>query len=111
LIIVILLLLVVRGGGGGGRDKNYELQEATWGIQARSGWDEGAGFSGAGGELAQAPQAIIAPQHKQNIIGAAQRIEGESASHWQQPDQQPAQPAQPQAGQDSIDTSFLDDLL
>jgi hypothetical protein len=111
LIIVILLLLVVRGGGRGGRDKNYELQEATWGIQARSGWDEGIGFSGAGGELAQAPQAVIAPQQKQNIIGAAQRIEGESASHWQQPAQQPAQPAQPQAGQGSIDTSFLDDLL
>ncbi len=50
LIIVILLLLVIRGGGRGGRDKNYELQEATWGIQARSGWDEGIGFSGAGGE-------------------------------------------------------------
>lgn len=108
LIIVILLLLVVRGGGRGGRNKNYELQEATWGIQARSGWDEGIGFSGVGGQLAQAPQAVVAPQHEQNIIGAAQRIENEKPSHWQQP---ALQPAPPQEGQGAIDTSFLDDLL
>lgn len=106
LIIVILLLLVVRGGGRGGRDKNYELQEATWGIQPRSGWDEGVGFSGTETQLSQAPQAVIAPQQEQNIIGAAQRIESQSTNNWQQP-----QPAQPQVGQGSIDTSFLDDLL
>ena len=111
LIIAVLLLLVIRGGGRGGRDKNYELQEATWGIQARSGWDDGVGFSGAGTQPTQAPQAVIAPQYEQNIIGAAQRIDNQSANNWQQPEPQSPQPAQPQGGQSSIDTSFLDDLL
>jgi sugar lactone lactonase YvrE len=111
LIIAVLLLLVIRGGGRGGRDKNYELQEATWGIQARSGWDDSVGFSGAGAQPTQAPQAVIAPQYEQNIIGAAQRIDNQSANNWQQPEPQSTQPAQPQGGQSSIDTSFLDDLL
>ena len=110
LIIVILLLLVVRGGRSG-RDKNYELQEATWGIQSRSGWDEDIGFSGAAVQPTQAPQALVAPQYEQNIIGAAQRIESENTNNWQQTAPQPAQPVQPQTGQSSIDTSFLDDLL
>ncbi len=110
LIIAILLLLVVRGGRGG-RDKNYELQEATWGIQSRSGWDDDIGFSGASAQPTQAPQAVIAPQSEQNIIGAAQRIESQSTNNWQQPEPQIAQPKQPQGGQSSIDTSFLDDLL
>ena len=110
LIIAILLLLVVRGGRSS-RDKNYELQEATWGIQSRSGWDDDIGFSGASVQPTQAPQALVAPQYEQNIIGAAQRIESQNTNNWQQPAPQPAQPAQPQDSQSSIDTSFLDDLL
>ena len=98
LIIAILLLLVVRGGRNS-RDKNYELQEATWGIESRSGWDEDIGFSGTTVQPIQAPQALVAPQSEQNIIGAAQRIESQNTNNWQQPAPQPAQPVQPQVGQ------------
>ena len=39
LVVIVLLVLVVRARGSANRrDKNYELQEATWGIQDAS-WD------------------------------------------------------------------------
>ena len=42
LISLLLLILVLRGRGGRKptRNKDWELQEATWGIEARSGWDD-----------------------------------------------------------------------
>ena len=47
LVALILLMLVLRGRGGKQRrDKEWELQEATWGIQARDGWDDVGSFGG-----------------------------------------------------------------
>jgi len=109
MITIILLVLVFRGRGGKAvRSEDWELQEATWGIQARDGWDDKGGF---GGQTAPpvAPPPSIQPAQQTDIYSAAQRI------------QQPAQPAQPQRwsqpaqqqqpAQGEIDTSFLDDLL
>ena len=111
LIAILLLVLVLRGRGGRkpGRNKEWELQEATWGIEARSGWDDVGSF---GGQVAPpvAPPPAIQPAQQNDIYAAAQRIQQPSQpvqqqQRWSQPTQQ-QQP--PQGG---IDTSFLDDLL
>ena len=102
------------------RDKSWELQEATWGIQDDMGWDDSPGF-GAATPVAPPPQ--ITSQVQDDIYSAAQRIE--SNDPYQRPVYQPQQPVlQPQnnallnelngnnqAPKPKIDTSFLDDLL
>ena len=109
LIAILLLVLVVRSRGSSkSRDKEWELQEATWGIQARSGWDEPSMIP-SGKPPVEAPPGIR-PGQQNDIYAAAQRIEDQSPSQpapqrWSQPAQQ-----QPPA-QGGIDTSFLDDLL
>jgi len=115
LVALILLLAVLRGRGGrGSRDKDWELQEATWGIQARDGWDD-AGTFGGRSKVPTAPPPAIQPAQQSEIYAAAQRIQqpaqttyqpqptSEQPQRWVQPTQQP-----PQGG---VDTSFLDDLL
>jgi hypothetical protein len=115
LIALILLLVVLRGrGGGGSRDKDWEIQEATWGIQARDGWDNTGTFGGRT-KVPASPPPAIQPAQQSEIYAAAQRIEQpaqttyqpqptiEQPQRWVQPTQQPPQ--------DGVDTSFLDDLL
>jgi hypothetical protein len=115
LVALILLLAVLRGRGGrGSRDKDWELQEATWGIQARDGWDD-AGTFGGRSKVPAAPPPAIQPAQQSEIYAAAQRIQQpaqttyqpqptiEQPQRWVQPTQQPPQ--------DGVDTSFLDDLL
>ena len=111
LISIFLLILVLRGKGGKPtRNKDWELQEATWGIEARSGWDDVGSFGGQVSPPVSAPPAIQ-PAQQNDIYAAAERI------------QQPTQPSQPtqsqpqrwsqqqQPPQGGLDTSFLDDLL
>ena len=114
LIALLLLILVVRGRGNKSeRNKEWELQEATWGIQARDGWDDVGSF---GGNVAPpvAPPPGIKPAQQDDIFAAAQRIQQPTQPAQQQPAQpqrwsQPAQKQQPAQG--DLDTSFLDDLL
>ena len=121
LIAVFLLVAIVRTRNNKrARDKNWELQEATWGIQDDLGWDDTPGF-GAVAPVAPPPQ--ISPQAENDIYAAAQRIDSNQA--YQRPAYQPQQPVlQPQNNallnelndnketqKPSIDTSFLDDLL
>ena len=109
LVTVILLILVFRGRGGSpARNKEWELQEATWGIQARDGWDDAGSF---GGQVAPpvAPPAAIQPAQQNDIYAAAQRIEQPAQQPQPQRLTQTVQQQQPAQG--GIDTSFLDDLL
>ena len=109
LISLILLLLFVRGTGRKpARNREWELQEATWGIEARSGWDDVGSFGGQASPPVAPPKAIK-PAQQNDIYAPTDRI------------QQPSQPAMPQRWekqnqplqqpQGGIDTSFLDDLL
>jgi hypothetical protein len=110
LVALILLLAVVRNRGGksgGRRSKDYELQEATWGIQARDGWDDVGSFGGFS-QPSTPPPEPIKPQVQQDIYAAAQRIDSPAQSTQSQP-QRWQQPTQQQNS--GIDTSFLDDLL
>ena len=114
LIALLLLVLVVRGRGNkSDRNKEWELQEATWGIQARDGWDDTGSF---GGNVAApvAPPPGIKPAQQNDIYAAAQRIQQPTQPVQQQTAQpqnwsQPVQKQQPAQG--DLDTSFLDDLL
>ena len=107
LISLFLLILVLRGRGGNpNRSKEWELQEATWGIEARSGWDDVGTFGGQASPPVKAP-AAIRPARQNDIYAAAERIQQPEPSEQIQP-QRWSQPQQPQSG---LDTSFLDDLL
>jgi len=116
LISLLLLVLVLRGRGKKpARNREWELQEATWGIEARSGWDDTGTF---GGQVAPpvAPPPAIKPAQQNDIFAAAQRIQQPNQPVSPQPQrwvQQPpqTQPVRQQTRQDEIDTSFLDDLL
>ena len=111
LISLLLLLLVIRGREGKpARNKEWELQEATWGIEARSGWDDVGSF---GGQVAPpvAPPPSIQPAQQNDIYAAAQRIQQPSQPAMPQRWEQQTKPAQQQKPQGAIDTSFLDDLL
>ena len=114
LISLFLLILVLRGRGGKpGRNKEWELQEATWGIEARAGWDDVGTFGGQAAPPVAPPQAIQ-PAQQNDIYAAAQRIQQPPQQAPPQPQnwaQQPIQPVQRQQPQAGIDTSFLDDLL
>ena len=112
LISLLLLILVLRGRGGRKptRNKEWELQQATWGIEARSGWDDVGTFGGQA-SAPVAPPPAIQPAQQNDIYAAAQRIQEPSQPAQQQPQRwsQPTQQQQPPQG--GIDTSFLDDLL
>ena len=112
LIVVILLVFVLRGGGRNGksrRNKDYELQEATWGIQARDGWDDVGNFAGQTTVPVAPPPPAIKPVVQNDIFAAADRIQ-QPVQNQQPPAWQPPNPPQ-QSRQNQIDTSFLDDLL
>ena len=117
-IVLLLLVLVARSRGGGQkRNKNWELQEATWGIETPS-WDAPQTMP------APSPPPGVSAQQANDIYAAAERIAspdyGRPAYEASQPVLQPRvdmslldglvdqqqTPPQPQ-----IDTSFLDDLL
>ena len=116
MILERIHLLVLRGRGSRPtRNKEWELQEATWGIEARSGWDDVGTFGGQAAPPVAAPQAIQ-PSQQNDIYAAAQRIQQPSQpampQRWEQTQPtQPTQPLQQQQPQGGIDTSFLDDLL
>ena len=114
LITMLLLVLVLRGKGSkSARSKDWELQEATWGIQARDGWDDVGTFGGQSPPPVAPPQAIK-PAQQNDIYAAAQRIQQPSQPVQPQNQVQPqrwTQPAPQQPAQGGIDTSFLDDLL
>ena len=105
LITLLLLLLLVRGRGRKpAKNREWELQEATWGIQARDGWDDVGSF---GGQVAPpvAPPPAIQPKQQSDIYSSSERVQQPQEAHpqrWSQPSQQ---------SQPGIDTSFLDDLL
>ena len=121
LVAVFLLIAIVRTRNTKRmRDKNWELQEATWGIQDDLGWDDAPGF---GTSAPATPPPQITSQVENDIYSAAQRIGGND--QYQIPTYQAQQPVlQPQnkallnelnddkaAPKPDIDTSFLDDLL
>ena len=111
LISLLLLLLVVRGRGKKpARNKEWELQEATWGIEARSGWDDVGSFCGQAPPPVAAPPSIQ-PTKQNDIYAAAKRIQQPSQPAMPQRWDQQTQPVQQQQPQGGIDTSFLDDLL
>ena len=105
LITLLLLLLLVRGRGRKpAKNREWELQEATWGIQARDGWDDVGSF---GGQVAPpvAPPPAIQPKQQSDIYSSSERVQQPQEAQpqrWSQPSQQ---------SQPGIDTSFLDDLL
>jgi hypothetical protein len=123
-VAILLLLLVIRSRGGRPtKNKDFDMQEATWGIQARDGWDKTDSF--AAPTVAAPPS--VQPAVQQDIFSAAQRIENPMQNQQQafappqqnlqapqqilqpEPVQHFNQPQQPAKG--AIDTSFLDDLL
>jgi type II secretory pathway pseudopilin PulG len=126
LIIMLLLVIVVRSRGSTKkRNKNWELQEATWGIQD-GGWDAPASSPAPPSNVpAPSPPPGISTQQANDIYAAANQIQtdsyGRNAYQAQQPVLQPQvdpslldglmdEPASaPKSPQ--IDTSFLDDLL
>ena len=121
LVALLLLIGIVRTRNSKKmRDKNWELQEATWGIQDNMGWDDAPEF-GSVAPIAPPPQ--ITPQVESDLYSAAQRIEANDP--YQRQMYQPQQPVlrpqnnallnelnEPkQTQKPNIDTSFLDDLL
>ena len=121
IVALFLLITIIRTRNNRRtRDKNWELQEATWGIQDDVGWDDAPGFGTTTPPTAP-PQ--ITPQTQNDIYSAAQRIE--SNESYQRPAYQPQQPVlrpennallnelngDKQVVKPKIDTSFLDDLL
>ena len=123
-VALFLLIAIVRTRNNQRmKDKSWELQEATWGIQDNYGWDD----TPSSGEKAAAspPPPQITSQVQNDIYSAAERID--SNNPYQREMYQPQQPVlQPQnqsilndlTGGDTadpvkpkIDTSFLDDLL
>ena len=121
LVALLLVIGIIRTRNNNKmRNKNWELQEATWGIQDNMGWDDAPEF-GAMAPVAPPPQ--ITPQIETDLYSAAQRIEANDP--YQRQAYQPQQPVlQPQnnpllnelndtkqSQKPNIDTSFLDDLL
>ena len=121
LVALLLLIGIIRTRNNKKmRDKNWELQEATWGIQDNLGWDDAPEF-GATTPISPPPQ--ITPKVETDIYSAAQRITANDP--YQRQVYQPQQPVlQPQndvllnelnddkrTQKPNIDTSFLDDLL
>ncbi|MBT6644566.1 MAG: hypothetical protein HOB52_02030, partial [Euryarchaeota archaeon] len=124
LVIVALFLLLAifkSRGNNQRRSKDWELQEATWGLQNQNDaeWD-----NGPKGTPDLPPAAAVAQTQSSDIYATANRVQSDSygrpAYQSQQPVLQPVRnetllddliekPAQ--QSQQNIDTSFLDDLL
>jgi len=108
IITLVLLIIVMRIRGAKSSNKDWNLQEATWGLTAESGWD-------APLPPPQQPPIGISPEMTNDIFAAAQRVQydgnGRTAYVPSQPVLQPQQPSQQPAKMPEIDTSFLDDLF
>tara|TARA_B100001769_G_scaffold275009_1_gene275223 strand:- start:1029 stop:3431 length:2403 start_codon:yes stop_codon:yes gene_type:complete len=123
LLALFLVIAIVRTRGNQrSRNKSWELQEATWGIQDDFGsWDD---IDPMMPSTPQAPPPSVSQTQSNDIYSAAQRIDsnpyGRETYQPQQPVLQPqnqnilndltggeaSAPVKPK-----IDTSFLDDLL
>jgi len=122
-IVALFLLLAIFKSRGSNqrRSKDWELQEATWGLQNQNdaGWD-----NVPKGTPAPPPAAAVTQTQSSDIYAAANRVQSDSygrpAYQSPQPVLQPVRndtllddliekPAQ--QSQQNIDTSFLDDLL
>ena len=126
ILAMFLLIAIVRTRSNQrSRNKSWELQEATWGIQDDLGsWDDVDPITS---QVPQTPPpASISQTQTNDIYGAAQRLENNPYERqmYQPQAQQPVLQPQNQnllndlnGGQASapvkpkIDTSFLDDLL
>ena len=117
-----MIAIVRTRGNQRSRNKSWELQEATWGIQDDFGsWDD---IDPMMPSTPQAPPPSVSQTQSSDIYSAAQRIDsnpyGRETYQPQQPVLQPqnqnilndltggeaSAPVKPK-----IDTSFLDDLL
>nr|MCS5533252.1 hypothetical protein [Candidatus Poseidoniaceae archaeon] len=122
-IVALFLILAIfkTRGSNQRRSKDWELQEATWGLQNESGWDNVPKGLPA---TTVAPAATISQTQSNDIYAAANRVQtdsyGRPAYQSQQPVLQPVRndtllddliEKPPQQAQQNIDTSFLDDLL
>ncbi|HJL59868.1 MAG TPA: fibronectin type III domain-containing protein, partial [Candidatus Thalassarchaeaceae archaeon] len=123
LLAVFLLIAIVRTRGNQrSRNKSWELQEATWGIQDNLGsWDD---VDPIVSQVPQTPPPSVSQAQTNDIYGAAQRLESNPYERQMYQSQQPVLQPQNQnllndlnGGQTNtpvkpkIDTSFLDDLL
>ncbi len=122
IIALFLILAIVKTRGGNQRrSKDWELQEATWGLQNQSdaGWE-----NVPEGRPNPPPASSISQAQSSDMHAAANRIQtdsyGRPAYQGQQPVLQPVRndallddliEKPPQQAQQNIDTSFLDDLL
>ena len=119
-----MVAIVRTRGNNRSRNKSWELQEATWGIQDDlDSWDDVGSLSP---QAPQTPPPSVSQTQTADIYGAAQRMESNPYDR-QMYQPQPQQPVlQPQnqnilndltggesttAVKPKIDTSFLDDLL
>ena len=123
LLALFLVVAIVRTRGNQrSRNKSWELQEATWGIQDDFGsWDD---VDPIMSQAPQAPPPTISQTQTNDIYNAAQRIDSNPYGRETYQSQQPVLQPQNQnilndltGGETStpvkpkIDTSFLDDLL
>ena len=115
---IILFIAVVRTRGNQrSRSKSWELQEATWGIQDDQGWGDSTPASSP--PVAPPTQPAPAAPAANMYAPEQQDIYGRPAYQASQPVMQPAQNndllsdlgAAPSKPANTIDTSFLDDLL
>ena len=107
--IILVFLLVRRGGKSDKYEKQYQIQEATWGINPEDEW----GQMGWNMPPAQTPintdvpmNSPIPPAVESNLFQAAERIQQNSL-----PDLETPPISNGENKSSSIDTSFLDDLL
>ena len=125
LTAIILFIAVVRTRGNQRtRSKSWELQEATWGIQDDQGWGDASPAmppAPAAATQPTAPATPAAPTQDMYAPQPTQDIYGRPAYQASQPVMQPVQNndlmndlgvgAAPSKPANTIDTSFLDDLL
>ena len=107
--IILVFLLVRRGGKSDKYEKQYQIQEATWGINPEDEW----GQMGWNMPPAQTPintdvpmSSPIPPAVESNLFQAAERIQQNSLPNLETP---PTSNGENKSS--GIDTSFLDDLL
>jgi type II secretory pathway pseudopilin PulG len=122
-IVALFLLLAIFKSRGSNqrRSKDWELQEATWGLQNQNeaGWD-----NVPKGTPAPPPAAAVSQAQSSDIYATTNRVQSDSYGRTVYQSQQPVlQPVRndallddliekpAQQPQQNIDTSFLDDLL
>jgi hypothetical protein len=118
--LFLILAIVKTRGSNKRRSKDWELQEATWGLQSQND----ANWDNVPKEMPTPPAATISQTQSSDLYSAADRIKTDSYGRPAYQSQQPVlQPVindtlldeltenPPQQAQQNIDTSFLDDLL